>query len=137
MGFKRKPSANLLDLIKGQPRKDAPGKSQPKLPPPLSKPQPTQTKSSSNLPQPSKLPPPVQPADPKRKRSSKGKEPVDRGRSRSSQEKDEARRASKQLRIAPQGKEKEVTTQTEPQAWLPTPILHGEPLMDNASLRDF
>ena len=33
MGFKRKPSASLLDLIEGQPRKDVPGKSQPKLPP--------------------------------------------------------------------------------------------------------
>ena len=37
MGFKRKPSANLLDLIEGQPGKDAPGKSQPKLPPSPSK----------------------------------------------------------------------------------------------------
>ena len=40
IGFKRKPSANLLDLIKGQPGKDVLGKSQPKLPPPPSKPQP-------------------------------------------------------------------------------------------------
>ena len=90
MGFKRKPSTSLLDLIKGQPRKDAPGKSQPKLPPPPSKPQPTQTRSSSTLSQPSKLPPPTQPTNPKRKRSSKGKKPVDGGRSRSSQEEDEA-----------------------------------------------
>ena len=37
MGFKRKPSANLLDLIEGQSGKDVPGKSQPKLPPPPSK----------------------------------------------------------------------------------------------------
>ena len=36
-----------------------------------------------------------------------------------------------------QGQEKEVTTQSEPQAWLPTPMLSGEPLMDNASLKDF
>ena len=34
MGFKRKPSASLRDLLKGQLGKDAPGKSQPKLPPP-------------------------------------------------------------------------------------------------------
>ena len=33
--------------------------------------------------------------------------------------------------------EKEIATQSKPQAWLPTLILHGEPLMDNASLRDF
>ena len=62
---------------------------------------------------------------------------MDGGRSRSSQEEDEARRASKQLKIVHQGQEKEVTTQSEPLAWLPAPILHGEPLMDNASLRDF
>ena len=36
-----------------------------------------------------------------------------------------------------QGQDKEVTTQSEPQAWLPTLMLHGEPLMDSASLRDF
>ena len=34
MGFKRKPPTNLLDLIEGQPGKDAPGKPQSKLPPP-------------------------------------------------------------------------------------------------------
>ena len=113
MGFKRKSPTNLFDLIEGQPEKDAPGKSQPKLPPP------------------------IQPTDPKRKRFSKGKEPADGGRSRSSQEEDEARRALKQLRITPQGQEKEVATQTKPQAWLSALMLHGEPLMDNASLRDF
>ena len=114
MGFKRKPSTSLLDLIEGQPGKVALGKSQPKLPSPPSKPQPPQTRSSSALPQPPKLPPPVQPANPKRKRYAKGKETADRGRSRSSQEEDEARRASKQLRIVPQGQEKEVTAQPEP-----------------------
>ena len=36
-----------------------------------------------------------------------------------------------------QGQEKEVTAQSEPQAWLHAPMLHGEPLMDDASLRDF
>ena len=40
MGFKRKPSATLLDLIEGQLGKDVPGKSQSKLPPPPPKPQP-------------------------------------------------------------------------------------------------
>ena len=49
-GFKRKPSTSLQDLLEGQPGKDVPGKSQPKLPPPHSKPQPPQTKSSSALP---------------------------------------------------------------------------------------
>ena len=38
IGFKRKPPTSLLDLIEGQQGKDAPGKSQPKLPPPPPKP---------------------------------------------------------------------------------------------------
>ena len=59
MGLKRKPSTSLFDLIEGQLGKDAPGKSQPKLPPPPSKPQPAQTRSSLALSQPSKPPPPV------------------------------------------------------------------------------
>ena len=62
---------------------------------------------------------------------------MDRGRFRTSQEEDEGWRALKQLRVAPQGQEKEVDVQPEPQAWLPALMLHGEPLMDNTSLRDF
>ena len=137
MGFKRKPSASLHDLLEGQPGKDVLGKPQPKLPLPLSKPQPPQTRSSSVLSQPAKLPSPIQPVDPKRKKSAKGKDPVDRGRSCTSQEEDNGQWASKQLKVAPQGQEKEVVVQPEPQAWLPAPMLHGEPLMDDASLRDF
>ena len=59
------------------------------------------------------------------------------GKSWSSQEEVEAPRASKQLKIGHQGQGKEVDAQSVHQAWLPTPMLHGEPLMDNASLRDF
>ena len=103
MDFKRKPSVSLCDLLEGQLGKDVPGKSQSKLPPPPSKPKHLQTRSSSALPLPVKLPPTVQPADPKRKRSAKGKEPMDGRRSRTSQEKDEGWRASKQLRVASQG----------------------------------
>ena len=62
---------------------------------------------------------------------------MDGGRSRTSQEEDEGRRALKQLMVAPQVQGKEVVVQPEPQAWLPAPMLHGEPLMDDASLRDF
>ena len=128
MGFKRKLLTNLLDLIEGQPGKDAPRKPQSKLPPPPPKPQPVQTRSSSTQSKPlspqSKLPPPPQPTlphqpeliDSKRKRASKGKEPMDGGRSRSSQEEDEAQRALKQLKIGHQGQEKEVATQSKPQA---------------------
>ena len=62
---------------------------------------------------------------------------MDRGRSHTSQEEDEGQRPSKHLRVTPQGQEKEVDAQPEFQAWLPAPMLHGEPLMDNTSLRDF
>ena len=41
------------------------------------------------------------------------------------------------MKIMHQGQDKEVATQPEPQAWLPAPMLHGEPLIDSASLRDF
>ena len=46
MSFKRKPPTSLFDLIEGQPGKDTPGKSQSKLSPPPSQPQPAQTRSS-------------------------------------------------------------------------------------------
>ena len=62
---------------------------------------------------------------------------MDRGKSRSSREEDKALRASKQLKTGHQGQEKEVAPQSESQAWLLAPMFHGEPLMDNASLRDF
>ena len=109
MGFKRKPSVSLHDLIEGQPGKDVLGKSQPKLPLPPSKPQPPRPGHRlSYCNQPNFPPPLIQPADPKRKRSAKGKDPVVGGRSRNSQEEDEGRWALKQLRVVPQGQEKEV-----------------------------
>ena len=149
MGFKRKPLTSLFNLIEGQSGNDASGKSQSKLHPPPPQSQPAQTRSSSTQLQPSsprsRLPPPPQstlpprpePIDPKRKRAAKGKEPMDGGKSRPSWEENEAQRASKQLKIGHHGQEKEVAAQSAPQAWLPAPMLHGEPLMDNASLRDF
>ena len=88
MGFKRKPPTSLLDLIEGQPGKDAPGKSQSKPLPPPPQPQPAQTKSSSTQLQPSSprsrlpplpqstMPPRPEPIDPKRKKAAKGKDPV-------------------------------------------------------------
>ena len=59
------------------------------------------------------------------------------GKSCSSWEEDQALQASKQLKIGHQGQEKEVTTQSKPQAWILALMLHGEPLMDNASFKDF
>nr|XP_023898033.1 uncharacterized protein LOC112009911 [Quercus suber] len=142
MGFKRQLQTSLLDLIEGQPGRDALGKSQSKPPPPPPKSLPIQTRSSSTQ---SRLPPPPlqpslpqgsEPTDPKNKKD-KGKHPMGADRSRSSQEEDEARRAFKQQNTGHQGQRKEVALQAEPQAWLPAPMIHREPLMDNASLRDF
>ena len=62
---------------------------------------------------------------------------MDEGKSHTPYEEGEASRAQKQLKIGPQGQGKEIDTQSAPEAWLPAPMLHGEPLMKNASLRDF
>ena len=62
---------------------------------------------------------------------------MDGRKSRSSQEEDKAPRASKQLKIGHHCQGKEVDAQHAPQAWLPALMLHGEPLMDNASLSSF
>ena len=83
------------------------------------------------------MPPRPEPTNPERKRAAKGKDLMDGGKSWFSQEEVEAPRASKQLKIGHQGQGKEVDAQPAPQAWLPAPMLHREPLMDNATLRDF
>ena len=61
------------------------------------------------------------------------------GRARPSNE-DEAHRASKQQKTShgpSRGAKREDIQLPEPQAWLPAPMLGGEPLMDDASIRDF
>ena len=53
---------------------------------------------------------------------------------------EKAHRASKQQKTshAPsQGLEREDVQLPKPQAWLPAPMLGGEPLMDVASIKDF
>ena len=64
---------------------------------------------------------------------------VEAGRARSTRE-DEAQRATKQQKVSHEsqlGLERSDTQPPEPQAWLPTPMHGGEPLRDDASLRDF
>ena len=54
--------------------------------------------------------------------------------------KEEVQRAAKQQKvsqISSQGAERSDIQPPEPQAWLPTPMLGGEPLIDNASIRHF
>ena len=133
MGIQRKSQRSLLDLIESQPGRGAQGKStQPKLPhsPPKSPLPPP--------PQPS-LPSKPDPADPKRKREQKGKDVVETGRSRVEHE-DESHRAAKQQKTGQtslRGVEKGDHRPLEPQAWLPAPMLNGEPLREDASLRNF
>ena len=64
---------------------------------------------------------------------------METGRSRPSNE-EEAHRAAKQQKtshVPSQGSEGADIQLPEPQAWLLAPMLGGEPLMDDASTRDF
>ena len=105
--------------------------SQPKLPPapPRSPPRALQPPPPSRIKQ----------ADPKRRREPKGKETMELGRLRSFTE-EEAHKPAKQQRTsqAPsRGSKKDDVQMPEPRAWLPAPMLGGEPLTDDASIRDY
>ena len=118
--------------MESQPGRGEAGKSaQPKLPPPL-------PKSPLRAPQP---PPPskTEQPNPKRKRKPKGKEVIETGRTHPSSE-EEVHRPTKQQRIShvpSRGPEKGEVQLPEPRAWLPAPMLGGEPLIDDASIRDY
>ena len=104
---------------------------QPTLPPPPLKSPPRAPQS----PPPSK----VEQVDPKRRRELKGNEVMEPGRPCSSSE-EEAHRPTKQQRTshAPsRGSERGDVQLPEPEAWLPAPMLGGEPLTDDASIRDY
>ena len=64
---------------------------------------------------------------------------VDTGKSRPTRE-EEAQRATKQQKTShplQRGQERSDIQPLEPQAWLPTPMHGGEPLRDDASIKDF
>ena len=64
---------------------------------------------------------------------------VDVGKSRLTREED-AQRAAKQQKTrhqAPRGQERFDSQLSKPQVWLPAPMHGGEPLRDDASIRDF
>ena len=132
MGIQRKPQHSLQELLESQPGMGEAGKpAQPKFPPPP-------PKSPPCAPQPP-LPSRTEQADPKRRREPKGKEAMETGRPRSSIE-EEAHRPTKQQRPshAPsRGSDRGDVQLPEPQAWLPTPMLGGEPLTEDASIRDY
>ena len=137
MGIQRKQKTSLLDLIESQPRKETQGRVAQSKPP-----SPSQSKlppTSSKLPSPPLRPtlsPRTEPSDPKRKRESKGKEVIEIEKSHPTPE-DEAQRAAKQQKVGHKGPKRKVNPLLKPQVWLPTPMLNGAPLMDNASIRDF
>ena len=71
-------------------------------------------------------------------REPKGKEAMETGRARPSNE-EEAHRAAKQQKtshVPSRGSKSTDVQLPEPQAWLPAPMLGGKPLMDDASIRD-
>ena len=64
---------------------------------------------------------------------------VDAGKSRSTHE-ENAQRAAKQQKtshLVLRGQKRSDIQTPEPQAWLPAPMHGGEPLRDDASIRDF
>ena len=137
MGIQRKPQRSLLELMEGQPGKSAPSKSTQSQTPslPTRSPLPTPHRPSRQPPQPAR----PDAAELKRRKEQKGKEVVDVGKSRPPR-KENAQRAAKQQKTrhqAPRGQERSDSQLSEPQAWLPTPMHSGEPLRDDASIRDF
>ena len=78
-------------------------------------------------------------AEQKKRREQKGKEVADTSKSRPTREEDDQRAAKQQKTKHPatRGQEKSDSPHPEPQAWLPAPMHGGEPLRDNASIRDF
>ena len=132
MGIQRKPQKSLMELIEDQSRRGRIGKSaQPKLPPPL-------PKSPPFAPQPS-LPFRTEQANPTRKIDQKGKDVMETERSHPTRE-EEAQRARKQQKVSQvssQDAERTDIQPSRPQVWLLTPMLGGEPLMDDVSNRDF
>ena len=132
MGIQRKPQKSLQELLESQPGRGESRKSaQPKLPPP-----PPRSPPCAPLPT---LPSRTKQVDPKKRREQKGKDIMEIGKPRPSSE-EEAHRVAKQQKVshAPsRGVERANSQFPEPQAWLPTPMLIGEPLMDDASIKDF
>ena len=52
-------------------------------------------------------------------------------------QRDEAQRVAKQAKVGQRGTERKSEPPAEPSTWLPTLMLDGAPLLDDASIRDF
>jgi len=77
--------------------------------------------------------------EPKRRKGQKDEEAPMTNNSRPSREEKEQRAAKQQKTKHPTARdqEKPASSHPEPQAWLPAPMHGGEPLRDDASIRDF
>jgi len=137
MGVKRIPQKSLMELIGGQQGKSAPAQTVPsqvsslpaRSPPPVPR-HPPQSSSQT-------APPSI--AEPEKRREQKGKGVADASKSRPTREEDVQRAAKQQKTRQPsmRGQEKSDSPHPDSQAWLPVPMLGGEPLRDDASVRDY
>ena len=126
-----------MELMEDQPGKSTPAKTKPSQVSSL----PARSPPSALRHPPRSSPQPVPPsaAEQEKRREQKGKEVADASKSRPTREED-VQRAAKQQKTrhpATRGQEKFDSPHPESQAWLPVPMLGGEPLRDDASIRDF
>ncbi|XP_050241285.1 uncharacterized protein LOC126690203 [Quercus robur] len=123
--------------MEGQPGKSTPAKTVPSQASflPARSPPPAPRHPPRSSPQPA-LP---SAAEQKKRREQKGKEVADTSKSRPTREEDDQRAAKQQKTKHPatRGQEKSDSPHPGPQAWLPAPMHGGEPLRDDASIRDF
>ncbi|XP_065631674.1 uncharacterized protein LOC136068449 [Quercus suber] len=127
MVIQRRIQRSLKDVIEGQSGKVV--EKQVRVNPPPLPPLPPQS------PQPTV----IEPSDPKRRREPKGKEVTDAGRTHTTRE-GEDQRAAKQQKTShgsQRGVDKTTTQSSEPEAWLPAPMLNERPLREDASIRYF
>nr|POE50659.1 hypothetical protein CFP56_00114 [Quercus suber] len=125
VGPDRRPTGEVPAKASPPPSKTKSTSAQQKLPPPPSSPPSQMSLPSESV-----------PADPKKKKD-KGKRLME-DKPVSSQEEENTLRLSKQLKTGGKSQDRQVdTTSSEAHAWLSAPMLHGEPLKDDASLRDF
>ncbi|XP_065626486.1 uncharacterized protein LOC112010771 [Quercus suber] len=127
MVIQRRSQRSLKDVIEGQPGRVVEKQVQvqpPSLPPPSPQ---------------SSQPTVTEPSDPKRRREPKGKEVMDTGRTHTTSEGEDQRTAKQQKTSHETQREMDKTTtqSSDPEAWLPTPMLDKRPLKEDASIRDF
>ncbi|XP_065633196.1 uncharacterized protein LOC136069049 [Quercus suber] len=127
MVIQRRSQRSLKEVIEGQPGRVV--KKQVQVKPPSLPPPPPQ----------SSQPTVTEPSDPKRRREPKSKEVMDAGRTHTTSE-GEDQRAAKQQKTSHETQrevDKTTTQSSDPQAWLPTPMLDKRPLKEDASITDF